>query len=565
MRLINTRTLDLSEFFGSDTPKYAVLSHTWEKNGEITYQEWITRDRTSVTHKSGYQKIIGACQKAYSHEIEWLWVDTNCIDKTSSAELSEAINSMFTWYHNSVECYVYLADVNIPRVGDVGRHPLFRQSRWFTRGWALQELLAPTSVLFYSRDWVYLGSRQGSLVIDLSETTGIDASALSSVKKMSEASVAAKMSWLSRRETTRVEDLAYCMLGIFDLNMPLLYGEGPKAFTRLQEEIIKTSNDHSVFAWSWDDDVPPDWTSILAPSPRTFRYAADLVPSRDPGINIYSITNSGLSIELPVKHSMGTDWVVLDVTSDRFPRHRPHRACIPIAGYFGDVGRACERRNEPRTPMMLPQSPYRSVLGQLQRTKVFINSRPSRFNYRTETESTRNSISSATSAFRFGVLLFVPASIAKETATEWADWISTTPPDAMDSSGIFRFGRVDGDEDLSYLLISFRTRLIYVAVSRPERRRSRLHADCIWYLKTWSPEDDTDDIQKLNRAVKSIEGRLVDPITARDRYGFYIGVGDVVELEDAKESRAISLDEDLKPVLSADEQLRYLCPQSDEE
>ncbi|ETS77963.1 hypothetical protein PFICI_10025 [Pestalotiopsis fici W106-1] len=314
MRLINTSTLILSEFFGSDIPQYAIFSHTWERNSEVTYQQWIAPHTDALIKKSGYQKIIGACRIARSHEIDWMWVDTNCIDKTSSAELSEAINSMFTWYHAAVECYVHMADVSLQQNSDVGKQPAFRESKWFTRGWTLQELLAPREVIFYSRDWVKLGSRDGDLLLQaISEVTGIKREALSSIKEMSDSSVAAKMSWLSRRRTTREEDMAYCMLGIFDLNMPLLYGEGRKAFTRLQEEIIKTSSDQSIFAWTWNDDVPSDWTSILAPSPSTFSQAANIFAYSKRNSTSYSITNVGLSIELPLAHSFGNSWILLNI------------------------------------------------------------------------------------------------------------------------------------------------------------------------------------------------------------------------------------------------------------
>ncbi|RYC54116.1 hypothetical protein CHU98_g12092 [Xylaria longipes] len=107
MRLINTGSLDLEEFFGSAIPKYAILSHTWE-NDEVALEDW--HNRSSAVKKTGYKKILSACYQARRDNLEYLWVDTNCIDKKSSAELTEAINSMFAWYQNSQRCYVYLAD-----------------------------------------------------------------------------------------------------------------------------------------------------------------------------------------------------------------------------------------------------------------------------------------------------------------------------------------------------------------------------------------------------------------------------------------------------------------------
>jgi len=264
MRLINTRTFALSEFFGDKIPKYAILSHTWGDD-EVTLQDW--NDLKKASRKEGFAKIEGACAKAREHGFQWVWVDTNCIDKTSSAELTEAINSMFTWYAQSEICYAYLSDVPSAsdKVDDETIANQLRKSRWFTRGWTLQELLAPLELNFYARDWSKLGSKTGAMATAISALTGIEGEFLSGAESVVQsASVALKMSWLAKRTTTRVEDMAYCMLGLFDINMPLLYGEGLKAFTRLQTEIIKVSNDHTIFCWTWTPDVPDGWTSLLA-------------------------------------------------------------------------------------------------------------------------------------------------------------------------------------------------------------------------------------------------------------------------------------------------------------
>jgi len=198
-----------------------------------------------------------------------------CIDKTSSAELSEAINSMFRWYKRAVICYAYLSDVELG--GGVDMHPSypgvpskFAQSRWFSRGWTLQELIAPKEVVFYSRDWGIIGSRE-RLCLALEEITGIKRDLLNT-GDVKFASVADRMTWAAKRTTTRVEDVAYCLLGIFDVNMPLLYGEGQKAFTRLQEEILRTSTDQSIFAWSLNPHIAireyfSDVERVLRPAP----------------------------------------------------------------------------------------------------------------------------------------------------------------------------------------------------------------------------------------------------------------------------------------------------------
>ncbi|KIY02436.1 uncharacterized protein Z520_02575 [Fonsecaea multimorphosa CBS 102226] len=290
MRLINTDTLELEEYFGSDIPAYAILSRTWGK-GEVLFQDWI--DRGLREAKPGYRKITMACNYASGHGHRYLWVDTNCIDKTSSAELTEAINSMFTWYQRSTVCYAYLEDVPLVE---------FVKSRWFTRGWTLQELLAPEELIFFDRQWQKLGDKSLHLS-KLSEATGIESGYLDGSKHLDDACDAEKMSWVSHRFTTRVEDMAYCMLGIFNINMPMLYGEGEKAFTRLQQEIIRNGDDQSIFCWTWHQDTPDEWSSILAPHPSSFSNyrttpSSPVILGRR--IEPYSITNQGLRIRLPI-------------------------------------------------------------------------------------------------------------------------------------------------------------------------------------------------------------------------------------------------------------------------
>jgi len=250
MRLINVNTLEIEEFVGTGfIPPYAILSHTWETE-EVTFQDW--RDMSRASTKGGYTKICLACHQAIKADLEYLWVDTNCIDKTSSAELSEAINSMFAWYRNAARCYVYLPDTphtaaRLNSKGQVDKDDPFHRSKWFTRGWTLQELLAPIDLVFFSSDWVRIGTTKIDLKTTLSQITGVEARFLTGILDLSLASVAKRMSWISKRATTRLEDIAYCMLGIFDINMPLLYGEGSRAFGRLQEEILKNNDNQSLF------------------------------------------------------------------------------------------------------------------------------------------------------------------------------------------------------------------------------------------------------------------------------------------------------------------------------
>jgi hypothetical protein len=170
----------------------------------------------------------------------------------------------------------------------------FSKSRWFTRGWTLQELIAPQNFQFLSKAWEPIGGR-AELASDISQITKVSTSILKNPSKIKSASVARRMSWASNRVTTREEDIAYCLLGIFDVNMPLLYGEGSKAFTRLQEEIIKVSADQSLFTWTGNTST--SW-SILAYHPRDFAESSDIVPHK--ANTVFTMTNKGLNITLPV-------------------------------------------------------------------------------------------------------------------------------------------------------------------------------------------------------------------------------------------------------------------------
>ena len=278
MRLINTRTLGLEEFFDALVPKYAILSHTWEK-GEVLFRDM--EDLNKARAKPGFAKLQGACTLAATQGYDYIWIDTCCIDKSSSAELSEAINSMYKWYKKSRVCYAYLCDVDkADQLGD---------SRWFTRGWTLQELIAPSRVEFYSASWASIGERQDSdLISVISKASLVDQCVLSGViHAQRDVSVAKRMYWASKRTTTRQEDEAYCLMGLFNINMPLLYGEGDKAFFRLQQEIVKDSDDQSILAWYCDSDTMEAIDGVrdfgysvpcYATSPRCFAYSGNIYP-----------------------------------------------------------------------------------------------------------------------------------------------------------------------------------------------------------------------------------------------------------------------------------------------
>ena len=262
MHLLNTSALKLHEFYDDEIPEYAILSHTWGEE-EVSFHDLQNKKPEQLDGSKGYMKIKGCCAIATLDMYNYVWIDTCCIDKTSSAELSEAINSMYRWYYNARICYVYLTDVWIGQEREyISRSvPEFRESRWFTRGWTLQELLAPRVMEFLDKDWRFLGDKD-SLKDHISSITVIGQHYILDIK---EASAAQKMSWASGRKTTRLEDMAYSLMGIFEVNMPLLYGEGTNAFTRLQHEIVKVSDDESIFAW--EDDLLESGMFARSPNP----------------------------------------------------------------------------------------------------------------------------------------------------------------------------------------------------------------------------------------------------------------------------------------------------------
>jgi len=199
---------------------------------------------------------------------------------------------MYQWYQNAAKCYAYFSDL----APDVDVKDALPNCRWFTRGWTLQELIAPEKVHFYNREWENIGSKH-EFVDLISSITGIHGDILSGKLRVEYQSVATRMSWAANRKTTRPEDLSYCLLGIFGVNMPLIYGEGSKAFRRLQEEIIKHENDLTIFAWDrWQDEKVP-W-SLFSPSPSGYANTGGAIRhSRSLIDAAFSITNRGLKLE----------------------------------------------------------------------------------------------------------------------------------------------------------------------------------------------------------------------------------------------------------------------------
>ena len=295
MRLINTTTLLFEEFLGKNIPKYAILSHTWGEQ-EVSFKDMETN---AATTKIGFQKIQMTCQLARSRGHRYAWIDTCCIDKLSSAELSEAINSMYRWYQRAEICFVHLFDLP----AGVPLKQALPKCRWLRRGWTLQELIAPRIVHFFDQQWVLRESKV-EIADQLSELTGIPTGVLTHEAPLSSMAVAARMSWAAHRECTRIEDRAYSLLGIFGLNMPLLYGEEENAFRRLQEEIIRSINDLSILAWT----LSPNESGVHESRPRKRRFCVVLATSpeafsgcraflRDPNISGRETSISSVGIK----------------------------------------------------------------------------------------------------------------------------------------------------------------------------------------------------------------------------------------------------------------------------
>ena len=294
MWLLRTDRAELHYFpFPEAVPGgYAILSHAWGYHEQTFQETQALHERCERTGENprdlASEKVRECCILAERHGYSWVWDDTCCIDKTSSTELSEAINSMFVWYSCAEMCFAYLADVDSDCDLDAPQSA-FRTARWHSRGWTLQELIASLFVIFVARDWKTIGTKQ-DLAPLLEEVIGVPQQVLTREAHFSIASVAERMSWASGRSTTRVEDEAYCLMGLFNVNMPTLYGEGREAFYRLQREIMKQSVDTSLFAWGSRADstnsgdlvelqelyktfaVQPDLHYfLLAPSPQPFR------------------------------------------------------------------------------------------------------------------------------------------------------------------------------------------------------------------------------------------------------------------------------------------------------
>lgn len=297
MRLINVNTLEI-ESFNPRPSKYAILSHRWG-GSEVQFDTYPSArkaiedqlsQRGSADSSSGIAKIAGACKICRQLKFNYLWIDTCCIDKRSSTEESEAINSMFNWYYEADICLTYMVDVG------KDAKP-FVQSDWFKRGWTLQELLAPRKMTFFDQAWTEIGTKT-SLSAQIEAATRISHRYLQDFRQ---ASTATRMSWQAGRTTTRIEDIAYSMFGIFDIGMDLRYGERDKAFRRLQEEIVRQNPpDESILAWTSNE---PGAGGVLAPTVHCFKNCTQLTVTSHSGEyrarKDYQITNKGFEITAP--------------------------------------------------------------------------------------------------------------------------------------------------------------------------------------------------------------------------------------------------------------------------
>ena len=352
------------ELRDDEVTEYVILSHRWGEQ-EVEYDEIIRlasmneEKRDEIRQRGGYRKILDSCKQAKKDGYEWLWVDTCCIDKRSSAELSEAINSMYRWYENAQVCYVYLHDVldSSFLVASKDERHANGWPEWFSRGWTLQEMIAPSNVQFFNKEWRAIGDKR-TLAWTLETITGVPRHILMDGLSGDRPCVAQIMSWAANRMTSRVEDRAYSLMGLLGVNMPMLYGEGKKAFHRLQLEIIRTSNDQSIFAWSWDGEVRTG--NILADDPSAFRDcskmelmdpdefieylkkkfpAGELPSSADDRLGTFPITNRGIQIWLVLRLIHGTDsvfeaWLPCRSSNQRFGSPVTINLCLRESNYY---------------------------------------------------------------------------------------------------------------------------------------------------------------------------------------------------------------------------------------
>ncbi|OAX36057.1 hypothetical protein K503DRAFT_744950 [Rhizopogon vinicolor AM-OR11-026] len=276
----------------SNTLEYAILSHRWLGEGEPTYEQ--IKSGTASVASRGYEKLQFFCDKARAYNVQFAWSDTCCINKSSSTELDESIRSMFRWYKNSTVCIVHLAQSET--IGDIP------DDEWTQRGWTLQELLASRKIKLFNQRWKPMTgdtndkSRRGTeLMKTLEAATGIPLDSLLKFRP-GPVRVDERMTWAARRKTTRVEDVAYSLMGIFDVSLQIAYGEGEdRAFCRLIEAIMQTGNPSVL---NWTGEAAMHCSSDAFPrSPQSFAGRTLQLP---PSLGRLEMTMTSLGLRVPL-------------------------------------------------------------------------------------------------------------------------------------------------------------------------------------------------------------------------------------------------------------------------
>lgn len=332
MRLLNIHTFELRECT-RNPPPYVIASHRWKAGTEACLKD-LRKNRNA--HKDGYRKVEGFAKYVRDHicHIDWLWIDTCCVDQRSSQEVTEAVNSMFRWYADAEVCLAWLTDVE-----NAGEESEFRRSNWFDRGWTLQELLAPHVTLFLSSDWELIGHKGGGgwtksgfllnkrpgLESVIAEVTSIPKNVLHNFNESMSCSVEERLTWIDRRTTTKEEDMSYSMLGVFGVAMPVCYGEGAgKARRRLLEEIGK----RSLTQGSTGRRTPPSHT-------------AEIRTQRSQRSSRYSLMTAWLTVPVPcaiIPFRRDPDYVARDDIIDRIRQKLSSReGRVALVG-LGGVG-----------------------------------------------------------------------------------------------------------------------------------------------------------------------------------------------------------------------------------
>ncbi|KIJ66015.1 hypothetical protein HYDPIDRAFT_27217 [Hydnomerulius pinastri MD-312] len=317
--------------------RYAMFSHRWDAGGEPTFRDISRGKRSNV---AGYAKLSQFCKTAKALGYKLAWSDTCCIDKGNTAELSEAVQAMYKWYIHCHVCIVHLAGSN--SIFE------FEKESWFKRGWTLQELLAPKRVKFYNKDWepftgaTLTNDKEHDLFLEtLSRITGIPQQVIAADNSngIRNRSIWEIMSWAANRQTTRVEDVAYSLIGLFDVPLSISYGEGEKAFPRLVEAIIQKKHRWDVFAWSGQASSAH---AAIPYSPACYDpFDSQVTLSSDIGIVDFAMTNRGLSLKALPPIPMEFDSEAVQNGGSFAVTLRPQATHSPALGKFNNVTVTC--------------------------------------------------------------------------------------------------------------------------------------------------------------------------------------------------------------------------------